>query len=140
MRNYNILLVDTCKADIENTKNAFSVLRITHKLICAETEMAAWSILRGDTEPTVIPAILLIDINAEGINGIEFLKKIRRDPDLRSILVLVITAVDNDENRIAALNLNIAGYLRKPSENLEFPDFFSILNDYWNIVEFPSKK
>lgn len=140
MRNYNILLLDSCKAAIENTKNAFSVLGITHTLNSAETESEAWSMLRGDAKLKIVPAILLIDINAEGINGIDFLKKIRLDPALKSILVLVITAVDNEENRIAALNLNIAGYFNKPCENKGFLDFFSILNDYWNIVEFPSKK
>lgn len=140
MRNYNILLVDNCKADIENTKNAFSILGIEHRLYLAETETAAWSMLLGDTQLTKIPAILLIDINREGINGIDFLNKIRIHPDLKSILVFVFTALDNDDNRIAALNLNVAGYFIKPSENRNFNDFFSILKDYWNLVEFPSKK
>jgi CheY-like chemotaxis protein len=140
MRNYNILLLDNCKADIENTKKAFSILGITHTLYSAETDSEAWSMLLDDTKLTKVPTILLIDINEEGIKGIDFLKKIRLDPDLKSILVFVITATDNDQNRIAALNLNIAGYFKKPSENKGFPDFFSILNDYWNIVEFPSKK
>lgn len=140
MGNYNILLVDSCKADLESTKIAFSILGITHKLYSAESESAAWSMLLGDTKLTIIPTVLLIDINSEGINGIDFLQKIRRNPDLKSILVFVITAVDNDENRIAALDLNIAGYFRKPSENRQFTDLFSILNDYWNLVEFPSKK
>lgn len=140
MRNYNILLVDSCKTDIENTKDAFSILNIRHALFSAETEIQAWAMLEGDNKLKPLPDILLIDINEEGINGIDFLTKIRIHPDLKSLLVFVITGADNDENRIAALNLNIAGYFRKPFENKNFPDFFSILNDYWNLVEFPNKK
>ncbi|TDD76967.1 response regulator [Flavobacterium caseinilyticum] len=140
MRNYNILLVDSCKTDIEYTKNAFSVLDIKHTLYTAETEIQAWAMLQGNNKLTPLPEILIIDINEEGINGIDLLRKIRIHPDLKSILVFVITAADNEENRIAAINLNIAGYFRKPIEKKNFPDFFSILNDYWNLVEFPSKK
>lgn len=140
MRNYNILLIDSCKTDIENTKKAFSVLDIRHTLYFAETEVQAWAMLQGDNKLTPLPEIILIDINEEGINGVDFLRKIRIHPDLKSLLVFVITTADNEENRIAAINLNIAGYFRKPFENKNFPDIFSILNDYWNLVEFPSKK
>jgi DNA-binding response OmpR family regulator len=60
----------------------------------------------------------------------------RIHPELKSILVFVITGTDNEANKAAALNLNIAGYMRKPFESKNTTDFFSILNEYWNIIEF----
>jgi CheY-like chemotaxis protein len=82
----------------------------------------------------------LIDINQEGINGISLIYKIRRHNDLKSILVFVITDTDNEKNKSDALNLNIAGYLRKPNDSDKNIDFFSILNNYWNIIEYSSEK
>jgi response regulator RpfG family c-di-GMP phosphodiesterase len=39
----------------------------------------------------------LIDVNQKGINGIDLINKIRSNADLKSIIVFVITAIDNDK-------------------------------------------
>lgn len=140
MTNSNILLVDSCDADVENVKNAFSEIGIKSTLHLAKNDTEAWLMLQGDNKISPIPRIVLIDINEENVNGIRLLNKIRIHPDLKSILVFVITRTDNDVNKAAALNLNIAGYMYKPFESKKITDFFSRLNDYWNIIEFSSKK
>ncbi|PKH67853.1 response regulator [Flavobacterium sp. ALD4] len=140
MINSNILLVDNCKVDIENTKKAFLILDIKATLHFAKNDLEAWNQLHGNHKVSPTPKILLIDINQEGINGIGLINKIRRDADLKSILVFVITDTDNEKNKIDALNLNIAGYLRKPIDSDKNIDFFSILNNYWNIIEYSIEK
>jgi len=136
----NILLVDNNKIDVVSTKNAFSTLGIATTLHFAESENEAWSLLQGDHKISPTPKIILIDINENGLSGLNLLYNIRRHPDLKSILVFVITKANDDENKVAALNLNIAGYIRKPIESENNIDFFSILNDYWNIIEYSSEK
>lgn len=136
----NILLVDNNKIDVVSTKNAFSTIGIGATLHFAENGIEAWSLLQGDHKISPTPKIILIDINENGSSGMDLLHKIRKHPDLKSILVFVITNINNDENKVAALNLNIAGYIRKPIESESNIDFFSILNDYWNIIEFTSEK
>jgi CheY-like chemotaxis protein len=135
----NILLVDNSKIFIENAVNAFSQIGIQSTLCFAESETEAWSMLQGDTKVLPLPKIMLIDINAEGINGIDLINKIRDNYKLKSILIFVISDVDNNENKRAALNLNIAAYMSKPFEKGEIISFFSILNDYWNSIEFASE-
>lgn len=136
----NILLVDSNKTDVASTTNAFSTLGIGTKLHFAESESEAWSLLQGDHKISPTPKIILIDINENGLGGMDLLHKIRNHPDLKSILVFVMTKTNNDEHKVAALNLNIAGYMQKPNEGESSTDFFSILNDYWNIIEFTSEK
>ncbi|HEY4619214.1 MAG TPA: response regulator [Flavobacterium sp.] len=136
----NILLVDNNKIDVVSTKNAFSTLGIATTLHFAESENEAWSLLQGDHKISPTPKNILIDINENGLSGLNLLYNIRRHPDLKSILVFVITKANDDENKVAALNLNIAGYIRKPIESENNIDFFSILNDYWNIIEYSSEK
>jgi CheY-like chemotaxis protein len=135
----NILLVDNSKIFIENAVNAFSQIGIQSTLCFAESETEAWSMLQGDTKVLPLPKIMLIDINADGINGIDLINKIRDNYKLKSILIFVISDVDNNENKRAALNLNIAAYMSKPFEKGEIISFFSILNDYWNSIEFASE-
>ena len=136
----NILLVDNCKAYVENALKAFSHIGIQSILHFAESDIEAWSMLTGDFKLSPLPKIMLIDINAEGINGIDLINKIRLDFELKSILIFVISNINNNENKIAALNLNIAGYMQKPFENGEIIDFFSTLNEYWQIIEFSGEK
>lgn len=136
----NILLVDNNKIDVESTKKAFSTIGIHTTLHFAESDSEAWTLLQGGKKISPTPKILLIDINESGLNGMDLLQKIRKHPDLKSILVFVITNTDNDQNKVAALDLNIAGYIRKPSDTENNIDFFTILNDYWNIIEYTSEK
>ncbi|MBP6180383.1 response regulator [Flavobacterium sp.] len=140
MTKSSILLVDNCTIDVENVKKAFSEIGIKSTLHFAQNDAEAWLMLQGDNKLSSTPKIILIDINEESVNGIQLLNKIRNHPNLKSILVFVITRADNDVNKVAALNLNIAGYMHKPFEGKNTTDFFSILNDYWNIIEFSSEK
>jgi CheY-like chemotaxis protein len=134
----NILLIDNNKIDVLNTKDAFSKLSIRSTLHFAESENEVWSLLIGDRKIFPTPRIILIDIDMSGLNGIDLLRNIRKDPALKSILIFVITNRDDDENKMATLNLNVAGYMRKPIESENNVDFFSKLNDYWNIIEYTS--
>ena len=134
----NILLVDNCKTYQEKVVKAFSQIGIQATLHFAENDLEAWSLLQGDSKLSPVPKIMIIDINAEDINGIDLINKIRLDFELKSILIFVVSNIFNNENRLAALNLNIAGYMQKPLGNKEILNFFSILNDYWNSIEFSS--
>lgn len=134
----NILLVDSNRAHFENTLNVFSQIGIQYNLCFAKDDIQAWLMLTGDKKLSPLPKIMLIDINAEGINGIELIEKIRLDIDLKSTLIFVISDINNDKNKRAALNLNIAGYINRSFEIEEMINFFSILNDYWNNIEFSS--
>jgi CheY-like chemotaxis protein len=136
----NILLVDSNKIDVESTKNAFLTIGIHSTLHFAESNDEAWALLQGDDKISPIPKILLIDVNQNRINGIDLLHKIRMHPDLKSILVFVITSTNDTKNKVAALNLNIAGYISKPIESEKNIGCFSILNDYWNIIEYTIEK
>jgi CheY-like chemotaxis protein len=135
----NILLVNNCKIDIENTKKAFSILDIKDTLHVAGNDEEAWNQLQGSHKISPTPKIILIDINQDEVNGIAFINKIRKHDDLKSILVFVITDTENEKNRIDAINLNIAGYIQKPLDSENNVDFFSTLLNYWNSIEYRSE-
>lgn len=139
MMNSNILLVDNCKVDVENTKEAFLTLGIAGSLHFAENDTEAWDKLQGIHKISPTPKILIIDINQEKMNGIDLINRIRSHVDLKSILIFVITGSDNETNKTSALDLNIAGYLHKPINKEKNSTFFSILYNYWNIIEYSSE-
>lgn len=111
MGNTNILLVDKRKTTIENIKKSFSEINSKHTLFSAQNENEAWLMLNGSHKLTPVPKIVLINLNRTKNKGINILNEIRNHPDLKSILMFVITHSDYGKNKTAALNLNIAGYI-----------------------------
>ena len=43
------------------------------------------------------------------MNGIEFLEKLRQDPEIADSLVIVLTTSDEDKDKVAAYEKNVAG-------------------------------
>ena len=132
----NILLVEDDQVDVMNVKRAFDRNRIANPLYIAEDGIRALEILRSSEMPRDRRMVLL-DLNMPRMNGIEFLKELRADPDLHMTPVVVLTTSDDERDKINAYNLNVAGYLLKPVTFANFVEVMAALNKYWTLVEFP---
>lgn len=136
MKTLNILLVEDDEVDVMNVQRAFKKNNILNPLFVAGNGIDALKILRGGEFPKT-GRIVLLDLNMPKMNGIEFLKEVRADPELRSLPVVVLTTSRDERDRVEAYNLNVAGYLVKPVEFPEFADLMAMLNKYWTLVELP---
>jgi CheY-like chemotaxis protein len=132
----NILLVEDDDVDVMNVRRAFQKNHITNPLFVASNGVEALELLRGRKVPRDRRMILL-DLNMPQMNGIEFLREVRRDPELRSTPVVVLTTSNDDRDRIEAYDLNVAGYLLKPVTFSNFCEVMATLNKYWALVELP---
>ena len=63
----------------------------------------------------VHPRIVTLDVLMPGINGWEVLRRMKADPDLAGIPVIMVTIVDNE---IMGLNLGSSSYLMKPVDRV----------------------
>ncbi len=72
------------------------------------------------------PNLILMDIALPGIDGIEAFKTIRNDPQLRSVLVIALTASAMTSDREAILAHGFDAYLAKP---IEEKLFFKTINE-----------
>ena len=132
----HILLVEDDQIDQMNVKRAFERNKIMNPLYVAENGLEALEMLRGDVVPKD-RRIVLLDLNMPRMNGIEFLQELRKDPELASTPVVVLTTSNDDRDRVRAFDLNVAGYLLKPVTFSEFSDLMVTLNKYWSLVELP---
>lgn len=62
----------------------------------------------------LIPDLVLLDINMPGIDGLEVLAYLRREPRLMAVPVVVVTSDDQPETRQRAFRAGAQGYLTKP--------------------------
>ena len=132
----NILLVEDDDVDVMNVRRAFQRNHITNPLFVAGNGVDALAQLRGGKIPRD-RRIVLLDLNMPQMNGIEFLREVRADPELNMTPVVVLTTSNDERDRIEAYNLNVAGYLLKPVTFANFCEVMAALNKYWALVELP---
>ena len=132
----NILLVEDDEVDVMNVRRAFQRNNIANPLFVATNGVEGLEHLRDGKVPRE-RRIVLLDLNMPQMNGIEFLREVRRDPELQSIPVIVLTTSNDERDRIEAYNLNVAGYLLKPVTFSNFCEVMTALNKYWALMELP---
>lgn len=136
----NLLLVDDDEIDVMTVQRAFKKNNITNELFVATNGLEALAMLRGNGEPPVVPLsrrLILLDLNMPKMGGIEFLRELRADPELRPTPVIVLTTSNEDKDKVEAYNLNVAGYIVKPVTFTKFVEAVATLNKYWTLSEMP---
>jgi CheY-like chemotaxis protein len=81
----------------------------------------------------------LLDIKLPGMDGLEFLQTVRDDPDLKRSIIFMLTGSDRDQDKAAAYDRQVAGYILNSDIN-KLRDLAAMLKYYLQIVEFPSEK
>jgi len=64
------------------------------------------------------PDLILLDIMMPGIDGLEVLKRLKKNENTQNIPVIMLTAKDEDESKIKALGSFCVDYIVKPVENV----------------------
>ena len=132
----NILLVEDDEVDVMNVRRAFKKNNIGNPLWVAGNGLEGLALLRGPEIPRD-RRLVLLDLNMPRMNGIEFLRELRADPELALTPVVVLTTSDDERDRVDAYNLNVAGYILKPVTFVSFVEAMATLNKYWTLVEMP---
>jgi CheY-like chemotaxis protein len=132
----NILLVDDDQVDVMNVQRAFKKNNITNPMWVSSNGLEALELLRSGVVPSS-QRLVLLDLNMPKMNGIEFLRALRADPSLAHTSVVVLTTSKDERDKVDAYNLNVAGYLLKPVEFIDFVGLMAALNKYWTLVELP---
>jgi CheY-like chemotaxis protein len=131
-----VLLVEDDQVDVMNVQRAFRKSHILNPLFVAGDGVEALELLRGGNVPAR-GLLVLLDLNMPRMSGIEFLREVRRDADLKHLPVVILTTSDDERDRVEAYNLNVAGYILKPVTFLSFMEAMTTLNKYWELVELP---
>ncbi len=135
-----ILLVEDDDVDAENVTRAFKKNKITNPLYITGNGEEALAFLRhegtySDQTESPRPGLILLDLNMPVMNGIEFLKIIKADDDLKMIPVVVLTTSQEESDRVESFKLSVAGYIIKPVEFDNFVKAIETINVYWTLSE-----
>ncbi len=113
MKKTTILLVEDDELDVISVQRTLNKLDLEHDLYTAYNGKEALSIL-SDQEKPLRPDVILLDLNMPKMNGIEFLKALRSDDQLKDLKVFIMTTSGATTDRVALEALGISGYIIKP--------------------------
>ncbi len=60
------------------------------------------------------PAVILLDLEMPGMNGLEVCRALKADPDTRDSSILIVTGHDTEATEIAALDAGAVDFITKP--------------------------
>ena len=137
----NILLVEDNNVDIKAVERAFRAKKISNPIHVAHDGLEALDILRGTNGKQQLhqPYIVLLDLNMPRMGGLEFLAAIRDESILKRSIVFVLTTSEDDRDKAAAYDKQVAGYLSKYDAGGEFLNVIQLLEQFQVSVHFAPK-
>jgi CheY-like chemotaxis protein len=140
MKNDNpILLVEDNRDDELLTIRALKKNHIVNEVVVAHDGVEALDYLFG-TGPqagrdlSVMPQLVLLDLNLPRVGGLDVLKRIRADERTKFLAVVVLTSSKEDEDLINSYTLGVNSYVRKPVDFAQFNEAVKTLGLFWLLL------
>ncbi len=129
-RPMEILLVEDSLTFARLAIGALKNGRVQHRLTWLTDGAEAWRFLQREGVYTQAPRpdLLLLDLMLPGLNGTELLARLRADPSLRQLPVIVMTG---EGDAFSAKELPVEAFLTKPLAFDKFIDIVRQLSAFW---------
>lgn len=140
MKAVDILLVEDNPGDVRLTQEALNEGRIENKLHVVFDGVEAIEFLSktGKHKNAIVPDLILLDLNLPKMNGLEVLEKIKNDPELKLIPVIVLTTSQSENDIHASYAMHVNCFVSKPVEYDSFMSVVKSIEDFWfTIVKLP---
>jgi len=138
----NILLVEDDEAHAELTVRAIRKAGNANRVdVVYDGEEALDYLFNGgkyaDMSKYPYPGLILLDIKLPGIDGIDVLQKIKQEPNLRKIPVIMLTTSEREEDIERSYDYHANSYLTKPVGFKEFEEKIRQIDFYWMLINIP---
>jgi len=139
MDNKVILLVEDNPRDEALTLRALKKSNIVNDVIVVRDGVEALDYLFGTgthagRDTTALPQVMLLDLKLPKVDGLEVLRRLRRDPRTQRLPVVVFTSSSEEEDIISSYSLGANSYVRKPIEFEQFLEATKQLGLYWLVL------
>jgi CheY-like chemotaxis protein len=133
-----ILLVEDNEDDVLIAQRAFREFRVINEVNVARDGQEALDMLTaagayGGKKP-LRPAMILLDITLPLMDGLTVLKRIKAEPALRVIPVIMLTTSSRHEDITHSYENGAASYITKPPSLEEFLELARRFEMYWATV------
>jgi CheY-like chemotaxis protein len=133
-----ILLAEDDHRDVELTLMALSDFRVANKVDVVRdgTEVLDYLYRRGgfadrDSEK---PVVILLDLKMPKMNGLEVLRQMKTDENLKMIPVVMLTSSREERDIVESYKLGVNAYVVKPVDFGQFVDAIKQIGFFWAVV------
>ncbi len=140
-----ILLVEDEPRDVELTLRALRRNNIANEVVVVTDGVTALEYLQGTgayagRDPKDTPAVVLLDLKLPKLDGLEVLRRVRADPVIRRVPIVLLTSSSEEQDKIKGYDLGANSYIRKPVNFADFQEAIRQLGLYWLVLnETPPK-
>lgn len=136
-----ILLAEDNANDVELTLAALRANRLANEVIVVRDGAEAVDYLRrqgsyADRTPG-LPALMLLDLKMPKVDGLEVLRIVKEDPELRTLPVVVLTSSREEQDLVRSYDLGVNAYVVKPVDFGAFMDAVKLLGGFWALLNEP---
>lgn len=142
IRSRIILLVEDNPDDVELTLRAFERSKLMNEIVVARDGGEALEYLfatgtHAGRDLSVMPEVVLLDLNLPKIDGLEVLRRLRGDDRTRRLPVVVLTSSNEEQDVLRSYDLGANSFVRKPVDFAQFLEAAQQLGLYWLVVNEP---
>ena len=126
----NILLIEDDSLEIMKFNRVINSCEKKHTILVARNGEEAIDLLNTKTQ---VINLIVLDLNMPKINGIDFLKFIKKDTKFRFIPAIILTTSNNSKDILECYEIGIAGYILKPLKYEDYVVCIENLMNYWSV-------
>ena len=137
----NILLIEDSPEDIELTLSALGEQNIANEVVVTRDGEEGLDYLyrRGTYKlrDNRNPMVVLLDLKLPKVDGLEVLAKVKADPNLGRIPVVMLTSSREEQDLVESYSLGANAYVVKP---VSFDDFIEAIKEvglFWAVINEP---
>jgi len=136
-----ILLVEDSEKDIELALEALEEYHLANDVVVAHDGAEALDYLyrRGPFAANTDgrPVLVLLDLKMPKVDGMEVLRQIKADPQLKRIPVVMMTSSREERDLVRSYDLGVNAYVVKPVKFLDFVESVKQLGVFWALINEP---
>jgi len=133
-----ILLAEDNENDIELTLSALEEINLANEVFVVHDGEEALNYLycRGEyaDRSNGNPVVVLLDLKMPKVDGLEVLREIKQDKNLKTIPVVVLTSSRMESDLMKSYELGVNAYIVKPVSYQEFVKAVKDLGAFWAIL------
>ena len=133
-----ILLAEDSPADAEMAIDALKEARLANPIVHVEDGVEAMDFLlrRGAfaQREEGLPAVLLLDIKMPRMDGLEVLRLIRADEDLKRLPVVILSSSREESDLARSWDLGVNAYVVKPVDIDQFFQAVRTIGTFWALI------
>ncbi|HEX8546754.1 MAG TPA: response regulator [Cytophagaceae bacterium] len=137
-KHVEILLVEDNVDDAGLTIRALKKINLSNNLLhLQDGEEALAYLFSKENQP--YPRLILLDLKMPKVDGLEVLRAIKADENLKVIPVVMLTSSKEDQDIVQSYALGVNAYIVKPVEFDKFVKAVADLGLFWMIINQPPK-